>query len=370
MLNILNFALMSVFKLPLSRTVAIVVMLCLLNAKPAQSQSIQNYYYFIHKGETAFNQENYSEAIQLYEQAFEHKTGLPFAYDLFHYAFIACKAGQYSKAEESFTKLIRLGLSPSYFDNFKNSTIGTFFQSERGKTFLQKAYQLPIFETVSQELRENIFQRMQRDQYFRLKPNGYEIFRDSIIYVDHQNADFLMQLYHQYNGFPDESIIGIDSINVSQPLYFILLFHQSFGTFSRKFDFSREIKDAITSGRLNNILGGELLEKSLDKFPLGNDLLYTMVYDSLKTINIHNPYKRENFSNQDVCEGFMLKSDSDMAKINSNSAEIYLDNMQERMAKKELKDKGKGLPLWYFMDYSFFWSNRKDFEYACIQLVK
>jgi tetratricopeptide (TPR) repeat protein len=221
MLKILNSKLMSVFKLLLSRIVAIVVLFCLLNARTAQSQSIQTYYDFIHKGEAAYNQENYSEALQLYEQAFEHKQGLPFAYDLFHYGFIACKAGQYSKAEESFTKLIRLGLSPSYFGNLKDSTIGTFFQSERGIAFLQKAHQLPMFETVNQELRENIFQRRQRDQYYRLKPNGYELFRDSIIYVDHQNADFLMQLYHQYDGFPDESTLGIDSMNVVDPLYFI-----------------------------------------------------------------------------------------------------------------------------------------------------
>jgi tetratricopeptide (TPR) repeat protein len=361
---------MSVFKLPLSRPVAIVVLFCLLNARTAQSQSIQTYYDFIHNGEAAYNQENYSEALQLYEQAFEHKTGLPFAYDLFHYGFIACKAGQYSKADESFIKLIRLGLSPSYFGNFKDSTIGTYFQSERGKYFLQNAYQLPLFETINQELRENIFQRKLRDQYYRLKPNGHELFRDSIIYVDHQNADFLMQLYLQYKGFPDESIMGIDSINVSQPLYFILLFHQSFGTFSRKFDFSREIKDAITSGRLNNIIGGELLEKSMEKYPLGNDMLYTMVLDSLKTINIHNPYKRENFPDRDVCIGFMQKSDSEMAKINANRAEIYLDNMEERLAKMELKDKGKGLPLWYFMDYIYNWSIRKDFEFACSRLVK
>lgn len=361
---------MSVFKLPLSRMVAIVVMFCLLNTKTAQSQSIQNYYDFIHKGETAYNKENYNEAMQLYEQAFANKKGLPFAYDLFHYGFIACKAGQYSKAEESFTKLIRLGLSPSYFDNFKDSPIGTFFQSERGMAFLQKAHQLPMFETINRELRENIFQRRQRDHYYRLKPNGYEIFRDSITYVDHQNADFLMQLYHQYKGFPDESIIGIDTMGLDHPLYFILLLHQSFGSFSRKFDFSGEIKEAITSGWVHNVIGGELLEKSLVKYPLGNDMLHTMVLDSLKTINIHNPYKRENFSDQDVCEGFMPKSDSDMAKINSNRAEIYLDNMQERMAKKELKDKGKGLPLWYFMDYIYNWSTRKDFEYACSRLVK
>jgi tetratricopeptide (TPR) repeat protein len=361
---------MSVFKLLLSRIVAIVVLFCLLNARTAQSQSIQNYYDFIHKGETVFNQENYDEALQLYEQAFQQKQGLPFAYDLFHYGFIACKAGQYLKAEESFTKLIRLGLSPSYFDNFKDSPFGTFFQSERGKAFLQKAYQLPMFETINQELRENIFQRRQRDQYFRLKPNGYEIFRDSIIYVDHQNADFLMQLYHQYDGFPDESTLGIDSMNVVDPLYFILLFHQSFGTNSRKFDFSREIKEAITSGRLNNIMGGELLEKSLEKYPLGNDMLYTMVLDSLKTINIHNQYKRENFPDRDVCVGLKQKSDSEMVKINGNRAEIYLDNMQERMTKKELRDKRKGLPLWYFIEIIYAWTNEKDFEYACSRLVK
>jgi hypothetical protein len=361
---------MSVFKLLLSRIVAIVVLFCLLNARTAQSQSIQNYYDFIHKGETVFNQENYDEALQLYEQAFQQKQGLPFAYDLFHYGFIACKAGQYLKAEESFTKLIRLGLSPSYFDNFKDSPFGTFFQSERGKAFLQKAYQLPMFETINQELRENIFQRRQRDQYFRLKPNGYEIFRDSIIYVDHQNADFLMQLYHQYDGFPDESTLGIDSMNVVDPLYFILLFHQSFGTNSRKFDFSREIKEAITSGRLNNIMGGELLEKSLEKYPLGNDQFVTMVYDSL-----HLHYKKksievENVAASDVCKGYSPKSDSDMAKINANRVEIYLDNMQERLTKRDLKEKGKGLPLWYFVDYTYYWSTRKDFEYACSWLVK
>lgn len=332
---------MSFSKIALSRYACITLILCLFNSKTAISQSAQTYYAFIHKGEAAYNKENYAEALQLYDQAFKHKQGLPFAYDLFHYGFIACKAEQYAKAEESFTKIIRLGLSPSYFDNFQDSPIGPFLQSERGKEFLKNASKLPMMETINQELRENILKRRLRDQYYRLKPNGYEIFRDSITYVDHQNADFLMELYRQYNGFPDESIIGIDSTNVTEPFYFILLLHQSFGTFSRKFDFSREIKEAITSGRLNNIIGGELLEKSLEKFTLGNDMQYTMVLDSLKTINIHNPYKRENFPDRDVCEGFMPKSDSDMAKIHSNRQEIYMENIQERMIKRNLRTREK-----------------------------
>jgi hypothetical protein len=117
-------------------------------------------------------------------------------------------------------------------------------------------------------------------------------------------------------------------------------------------------------------MGGELLEKSLEKYPLGNDQFVTMVYDSLHLQYKQNSIKVGTVSASDICKGYSPKSDSDMAKINANRAEIYLDNMQERIAKKELKDYGKGLPLWYFVDYAYYWPTRKDFEYACSRLVK
>jgi tetratricopeptide (TPR) repeat protein len=370
MLHLKIIHLMPLNNSTLRRYLSVVILLSILFVKPANSQSIKSYYDLIHQGESAFNRVNFTEALHLYEQAFEQKEGLPFAYDLFHYGYIACKAGQFSKAEESFTKLIRLGLSPDFFIGFQDSVIINFLQSERGKNFIKQAKKLPLYETINLDLRNEIYQRKVWDQHYRLMPNGHTAFKDSITFVDHQNADFLKKMHSRYKGFPDESIIGIDSMTIIQPIYFILLFHQAFGVFGRKYDFSQEIREAIHKGRLNNTIGGELLEKALDNHPLGNDLLYTMVYDSLNTINIHNPYKRENYADSDVCEGYSPKSDSDMVKIQRNRNDIYLDNMQERIVKKELRDKGKGLPLWYFMDYVVRWTVRKDFEYACSTLVK
>jgi hypothetical protein len=107
------------------------------------------------------------------EQALEQKQVLTFGYELFHYGYIACKAGQLAKTEECFTKLIRLGLSPRYFATLGNTVIDSFFQSERGIDLFQKASQIPILETVNQDLREKIYQRRLQDQYYRLTPNGY-----------------------------------------------------------------------------------------------------------------------------------------------------------------------------------------------------
>jgi hypothetical protein len=333
----------------------IVITFCVPKFVCGQTNDLKAYYENIHKAELAIVDSNYASALESYQEAFKNKN-YPFSQDLFNATLVSAISVAYPKTLIYLEKLFKLGFKLDLLDTipickeFLNSPYGKIArqQSKNSKPIFNKKYKKEIEKMVSD------------DQYFRIKPDGYKLYGDTIKQIDKQNVDKLLKLVSKY-GFPSEEKIGISSNANFSPIYFVLIFHQNNGAKYQTYNYSKILKAAILSGELRNSIGAVLIEgadgnKYYDAFQLVKAKFDTtiLIADSFGNLNkVDTTYETK--------WGYLKSTATEMEKYNSKRKEIYLEPIEESIKKIIFCI----TPNYFLFDASsksiFKWGNYKDF---------
>jgi tetratricopeptide (TPR) repeat protein len=294
-------------------------------------QSILKYYNFINNAESAAYQNDIDKAIQNYKQAFRLNDSINFSSDLFNYAYLCIRKGLFNDAYNAFEKVISRGYSCYQLKNRNDSIFQSFLKTDPGRILLEKCESIPLDKDINENLRERIFNLKVLDQKFRKFENAHSIFKDSIIKYDHIIVDSLLNIFREFDGIPSERILGVDTISLSFPIYFIPLFHQSEGMFSTKYDYSKEIVQAVHKGNINNRIAADLLQRANSKFNFGEKNFMILKLDSIGNDSSKEPSPNFYLPSDSFCIGLVSQSDSAILKINEMRANFYLMPLQDQL---------------------------------------
>ena len=336
------------------------------------SQTVKNYYEYINQAEQYYYSNNLEKALFSYQQAFNIKGAPNFATDIFNFGYLCLSKGLFDNAYKAFKDVISLGYSCYQFKERKDSVFQAFFKTSLGIKLLKECDTISLNKNIDRKLRERIYNLVKMDQKFRLLKNGHTTFRDSIIKYDHIIVDSLLQIFKECDGIPSEKIIGIDSIAINNPIYFILIFHQSEGMFSWKFDYTNYILKAVENGSLNHRVAAHLLEKANSKFDLGEQNFVVIEYDSVGISTNLNEDSYLNLPKDKYCVGFASKSDSTIFEINRRRSTLYLPSLehQTKVVEAHVLKKNTNLPLFFFVVSHYRISTKKEFDHWCSQIIK
>ena len=230
------------------------IFLCLY-IKPLLAQQIdyrKDYYSQINKAELAITERRYSIAVSNYKEAFS-KVPNVFAKDLFNAAICATLNNDQDLAINFCRELLLKGteitfiLSQKIFRSLESNASWQYLLEEYPA--LRRRYLL----TVNLPIRKEIELMWARDQYFRIKPNGLLVYKDTISSIDQENITKLKEIIKKYN-FPGEDLIGVDNPVSAPPFHSILYHHcQSKGSNLSKglADFQDFLLDAVRLGKLS-----------------------------------------------------------------------------------------------------------------------
>jgi hypothetical protein len=202
-----------------------------------------------------------------------------------------------------------------------DSSFAPFFASPDGKR-LSARYKTkkPMYNA---DYRAAILQMIEADQLFRVKPNAYKLYNDTIQAIDKQNVAKLLALMDKY-GFPSEYNVGVDAKKISMPLYMTLIQHQTNGPM-QQFDFSNILVKAVREGQLENKAGDFLINGSSGE----NDMqvlklqLVTVIDTNL---NWSDPNNNKLLKETDW--GYFPLNEKELNKANARRQQLYLDDWE------------------------------------------
>lgn len=218
----------------------------------AQNKSMDIYYSLINKAELNIIDSNYSMSSHYYDSAFSLNK-FPFSKDIYNAVVIKILLQEDSVAAKYMERLATLGFDVS---NFKSNPLTKFFWEGKyaAKVLNYSKTVKPVYSYAYRKEIENI---VERDQLFRVKPNAYQLYDDTIRKIDKENVIKMQQLINRF-GFPSEYKIGVQNDNVITSLFNIFFLHQSSGSY-QIFNFSQLLKDAVINGVLDNKIAANLI---------------------------------------------------------------------------------------------------------------
>jgi hypothetical protein len=247
----------------------------------------------------------------------------PFSRDLYNASVVAVKTGKNKLANKFLTRIIELGAEVNILS--ENKVLEKYFKND-GKIFYQNAHN--IRPTYNTKFRTEIKQMFERDQYYRLKRNGNKAYIDSIKVADAQNIKSLLNFINK-NGFPTESLIGIDSKAYEVAYISVILFHQGNGA-EQQYNFSDIIIDNVKKGTLDNRLGNDLFNRNSGFYSFDY-----MRFELVKVIDSTKPAtRRNNYVLIDSSKwGFMPYSEKEIQKIDQSRKAFFLDDYKTHLQK-------------------------------------
>jgi hypothetical protein len=269
-----------------------------------------------------------------YEFAFKNNPQ-PIAKDIYSFAICNILENNVDKSIQLFQQLVDLEYNVSNLSELKNSDLGKILP----KFYFPKIENLNPSGIIklNYALRDSLNKIYERDQYFRIKEESYEIYGDTIKKIDVENDVKLREIILEY-GYPNEYLIGVNQ-NLYPGLNFdITIRNQT--TLNHISSCVDAIKDAIWTGKLEPHHGASLIESHV-----GNDSYLTTPFMKLECINcspeVHERIKGKIF--------YFLKGEN-IEQKNEFREGIYLENFED-FVKKYNYDRNKNK---YF---KFFYKN-------------
>ena len=189
----------------------------------AQNIDYQKHYYpQINKAELAIIEGQISVALDYYLEAF-NKVPSPFAKDIYNAALCAVSNNNKNIFFLLSEQLILKGTDITFI--IAQKAFRQFEGSQEWELFISKYPDLRkrFLFNVNMPLRKELELMWARDQHFRIKPDGYLIYKDTIKAIDKENIAQLKYIVEKY-GFPSETLIGVDN-PLSAPPYHSIIYH-------------------------------------------------------------------------------------------------------------------------------------------------
>lgn len=293
----------------------------------SQQNDLKQYYININKAELAIVDSNYANALENYEEAFRFKP-YPFAQDLYNATLVSIITNTYPKAINYLERLFKIGFQLSGLDSI--SICEDFLNSSSGnEAKLKNKKSKPIYNL---KYRKAIEKMVYDDQYFRMQPNGYKIYGDTIRKTDSINVAKFLKLINKY-GFPSEEKIGLNPNSLVSPTFLVLIFHQNAGAKYQTYNYSGILKSALLQGELRNNIAAMLIQsndgiKYYDAFGMVKakfDTTFILTDDS------GNLSKKD--TTLETKWGYFKLNDSEIKKFNTKREEIYLGTIEENVRK-------------------------------------
>lgn len=217
--------------------------------------SLKKYYSAINQAELFVIENKYDSAVRQYNQAFINNSK-PFAKDLYNALLCNCKIKDHKKAYRYMYQLAQLGYPVDKMQRQK--VCDDFWLS----SYATKAKNLnktvkPIYDPLYRRI---MYDMVYKDQQFRVMPGSYTLYGDTIYKIDKKNVNLFRKCIKKY-GFPSEYKIGIDSSGVIQPIYWVIIIHQSTSD-KQVYNFSADLRTAISRGDLENHAGAQMIMRN------------------------------------------------------------------------------------------------------------
>jgi len=297
------------------------------NVVYGQLSDLRQYYENVNKAELAIVYSDYSNASKYYKEAFKYAK-YEFSQDLYNAALVSIVTKSYSQALNYLDKLYPLG--------FKLNTLDTvmickeFLASSYGKEARQRSKNVKLIYNV--KYKRAIDKMLNEDQYFRIKPDGYKNFGDTINAIDNRNVKNFLKLIAKY-GFPSEAKIGVDPVNIVVPKFFVLIFHQNNGARYQTYNYSAILKSAVLKGELRNNIGASLIQgaegvRHYDAFGIAMAKFDTTI---TVTDTMGNIIKKD--TTLESGWGYFKLSAPELESYDRKRREIYLESMEDNIKK-------------------------------------
>jgi len=240
-------------------------------------ENLKAYYDNTHKAENYIFNNRLDSAHLYFRNAFSY-VAKPFARHLYISTIVNLKLRQFKNVSASLVSLLELGMP---FEKIKVSEIfSEYLQSKEGKRLVERHKK--IKHTYDKAYRLRIMQMVEKDQFFRTKPEAYTKYGNSIKKIDRENIDTLLMLIHT-KGFPTEQKIGIDENLTFAPLFSLLFIHQSSGPL-QQYDFSELLRQNVRNGSIENKDGYYLFNRvSGGMFMSIVNVQYVKIIDSTRS---------------------------------------------------------------------------------------
>jgi hypothetical protein len=290
----------------------------------SQNKSLEKYYSNIYLAEECILKGSPDSSLIYYSTAFTFKP-YPFSRDIYNAAVVADKTNQ-NKIEYKYLKLL-IARGVSCTELAKAKGFNNFFHQKGNERMIRQLQkQRPQF---SKEYRKEIETLIERDQFFRIKPNGYKLFIDTILKIDAQNVNAFQNLIKKY-GYPSEDKIGVDKLKaIGYPLYSGIILHQASGPM-QQFNLTGLIKENILNGNLENKIGFFFLSR-INGEGLSDILKFNLVKVIDSTKSASNPANIIIIDSTDY--GYLQLSQEDIFQKNTRRLEFYLDDYESSLKK-------------------------------------
>jgi hypothetical protein len=220
---------------------------------------ITDYYQHIYKAENAFLTENYKEAFDHYQTAFNNCVPVTtiFYYEKSKFAETAAVLKEYELALEYAEKAIIKGTPLSSFEN--KSNFAGFFSTVYGDSLVARYPRLRkhFEENVDLELRKELLSMRYNDQIYR-GGGGIEVDWDKQDSIDKINERRLIELFEQ-GIYPNEELVGPYSLDNSNADIGIMLLHTKDSI--RLNYFVPKVKEFVIKGKAPPVILGNMIDQ-------------------------------------------------------------------------------------------------------------
>ena len=336
--------------------------LVIININAQMSIGLRSYYTNINKAEAFVICGDYYRAIQYYDSAFQVPGVQPFAADVYHDAICLSRAKQYNKTIECLSNLVRMGYNLNMLKN--NLEFQNCLRSSAGTSFVNNPRRYGSCEIKDTVLKRKLQRMAYADQLYRKVPGYYGLFKDKVDSIDKVNSTDLTKIINE-DGFPGETIVGIDSGNIYMQMYQLIILHQCAGP-RQIINFSQQIFEALNNGYINNRIGSYLIERSNGTLmEYCTQLVNLCVYDSLAEVENYLELGDSVIlaRNKNAFYGFAKLLDDEEAQLNINRKRIGLDDLETTRNKLQFCLKDKAFHFYQFSTSIYLMAHKSDYDY-------
>lgn len=229
----------------------------------------QNYFEYqtvITEAELQITEGNINKAIRLYDSAFslvpDH-----FSKDYNNIALCHMKMKHYPTAVNYCLKMVSIGVEPSFF--LRRKAYNKLRNTPEWKRFTDSSaiYHQRFLDSSLYFLNDRLNQLVDMDQKYRKKPGSYNVWRDTIAYLDSLIMLEIKHLYKQYGYLGDRQLGGVPDGHLN---YYVIIRHHYQ---NKKYDLSEFLYQAVKNGLMEPQIFAELEDKRY-----GNRKYGTVVY--------------------------------------------------------------------------------------------
>jgi hypothetical protein len=212
-----------------------------------KSFDIASYGKVINRAELLITSEKFAAAGIIYDSLFNlHK--LRFAKNYFNAALCYAILENESQSLKYVNALVNKGITVDWLKKYP--ALSACISSESWQ-ILEKEEKL--YYTQKNTLRDSLLFLFNMDQNVRKKPDYWNTIRKQVEQTDLQNINTLNKIIKDYNGLPGEDLVGIIDNSLSNPPYYMVIWHQT--TAEKLYDFSGLLLNEIKKGTIEPHIG-------------------------------------------------------------------------------------------------------------------